>query len=397
MRSDRTGNTQRWKDANLHNLMAGDTSQYTQIDQRRDFYMWFYNHTAALGYATRWALAASVVANGAYELANMPFEPDAITFGAVTNELQGVMRQGNQVIFDNVFPKLRQLLIGGPLTGRAALQWDMQVLSEEQQLIQPLYASMGAPAFAALENAARQRGFLVNAGSYISSADNVDAGPHNRGGNVPAFSGGDLRNSTHRWEYGMQLGNTFAPSPTGYTAGTPRPIPGAGYSDGTELARVNTRPNLHQLDGQLNNYNTAVGSEVRAILGRLTPQEQAELMRDQSPDGGAYHAKIRNVITWSQMFPIIATYRVGLVTQMNFMDRFLSGTWDSVHYPTYVSPMVTAFPGQGMGLATAAWRGKFIDMCDDTTMRQAVRELGLDPATARTWIETEESLNPFVR
>ena len=42
-----------------------------------------------------------------------------------------MMRIGNQVIFDNVFPKLKELS-NAPLTGQAAVDWDIQTLAEEQ-------------------------------------------------------------------------------------------------------------------------------------------------------------------------------------------------------------------------------------------------------------------------
>ena len=60
-------------------------------------------------------------------------------------ELQAAMREGNQVIFDNVLPKLKKLLESPQLreTGQnipvnPGLDWDKQTLSEEQTLVQPL-------------------------------------------------------------------------------------------------------------------------------------------------------------------------------------------------------------------------------------------------------------------
>ncbi len=126
-KADREGNTQRWQAACLRNLNAVDSAQYVKVVERRDFYHWFYEYTASLGYTTRWALAAWVVADGAHQVADM----DATTLGQIGNdtfgvagvELQGAMREGNQVIFDNVLPKLKALLDGGRLTGPAALAW----------------------------------------------------------------------------------------------------------------------------------------------------------------------------------------------------------------------------------------------------------------------------------
>ena len=37
----------------MTNLLAGDSSQYKQIVERRDFYLWFYNAACARGYPRR--------------------------------------------------------------------------------------------------------------------------------------------------------------------------------------------------------------------------------------------------------------------------------------------------------------------------------------------------------
>ena len=100
---------------------------------------WFYEYTTALGYSTRWALAAYIVANGAHQIADMDEEHELANdlLGMANVELQGAMREGNQVIFDNVLPKLKKLFDGGQLNGKSALEWDMKVLAEEQTSIQP--------------------------------------------------------------------------------------------------------------------------------------------------------------------------------------------------------------------------------------------------------------------
>ena len=99
--ADRTGVSQRWKDACMANLNAVDSSQYRRIVERRDLNWWFYNHTAARGWTTRWALAAAIVANGAHQIADMDeaHETANDTLGMANVQLQGMMREGNQVIF----------------------------------------------------------------------------------------------------------------------------------------------------------------------------------------------------------------------------------------------------------------------------------------------------------
>jgi hypothetical protein len=287
--SDRTALGGSFEAANLHNLSTGDHGQYTRIEERRDFYRWFYNYTAARGYTTRWALAASLVANGANQVAHMDpiAEGAAQLVGTINDELQGMMRIGNQVIFDNVFPKLQRLLAGGPRTGAAALAWDMAILAEEQTLIQPLYAGVAPSTIAALDGVARQSGF-AGIGAWITGGARVASGPHNRGGTMPAFGGGAITSIADRWSYGMQLGGDFAPAPTGFTPGTPMPAVGAGYTSGAELAAVDTRHNLHMLEACLDSPRDADPARILTLLRALTASEQAELNTDTSPDRTQY-------------------------------------------------------------------------------------------------------------
>ncbi len=282
--------------ANLFNLAANDHGQYTQIEERRDFYRWFYNYTAAMGCTTRWALAASLVANGAHQVAHMDpvMEGAAQLVGVVNDELQGMMRIGNQVIFDNVFPKLNRLLARAQKTrvqGREALRWDMDTLAEEQTLIQPLYASVAPATIAALDNVARQQGF-AGIGAWATKGARVAPGPYNRGGDMPKFGahapGAAITEVSDRWSYGMEVGRQFAPIPTGFVPGTPMPGVPASYTGGSELAAVDTRHNLHMLEACIDSPREANPARILALLTALTPAEQAQLNSDRSPDGTQY-------------------------------------------------------------------------------------------------------------
>lgn len=294
-KADREGSTQRWKTACLTNLNAVDRTQYVKVVERRDFYKWFYDHTAALGYTTRWALAARLVADGAHQIADMDedhaWSNDAL--GMANVELQGVMRQGNQVIFDNVLPKLKKLLDGGPLKGPAALRWDMKILAEEQALIQPLYSGLSPATVKQIDYIARKKRF-AGLGAKLTGGDKVPGGPHNNEGRVPAFDQPDIKNVEDRWKYGMGLGDKFTPGGSGYDPDQhAMPTPGSGYTDGSELAKVNTRPNLHQLDAWLNPNRLArasgtPGSDYKATIAKLTPFEKTQVLQDQSPNGWAY-------------------------------------------------------------------------------------------------------------
>jgi hypothetical protein len=252
--ADREGNTARWQAACLANLKAVDSSQYRRIVERRDFYKWFYEYTVAHGYTTRWPLAAWVVANGAHQVADMDvghaWANDAL--GLAGAELQGAMREGNQVIFDNVLPKLKRLLDGGPITGRAALQWDMQVLAEEQTLVQPMYSRMSAQAIAEIDYIARQRRF-AGWGAWWTEEGHVPGSTNVVEGDVPPFDQPDIRVIADRWRYGMLLGNRFTPRGTGFNPAThAMPAAGAGYTGGAEFAAAGYRANLHYVDAWLN-------------------------------------------------------------------------------------------------------------------------------------------------
>ncbi len=395
--SDRENKTQRWKDACLHNLLANDSSQYVRIIERRDFYQWFYEHTAALGYTTRWALAASIVATGAHEVADMhpAMEDLGRMTGTVSNELQGMMREGNQVIFDNVFPKLRQLLLGGPLTGRAALEWDMRILSEEQTLIQPLYMGVSAGTRAELDLIARQQGLPGAMASIM--APTVPSGPHVRGGDIPGFTGAALTSIDDRWRYGMDLGNRFTPGGSGFNPATDtRPTPSASYSRGAELARVRTRPNLHRLDAALDGGAWGASwlqAEVESILRRLAGSELEEFIRDRRPDGGRYSARLP--IPRTTMFSLLATWRVSLEGQMNFLSGFIrgdsGGPWRDLHY-SQLAPIIQPFSqAEKNRLHTPEWKRIFIRVCDDSTIEDAVNDLGLREPLRSQWITEERS------
>ena len=219
------------------------------------------------------------------------------TFGVAGVELQGAMREGNQVIFDNVLPKLKRLLDGGPLTGPAALAWDKQVLAEEQTLVQPLYNAMSQQSRDQLNAIARKQGFAVNAGAAVTGGGKVPAGTYNNAGDVPGFNQPSMTNPADRWRYGMDLGNTFTPGGTGFNPATDTmPGVGANYQNGTEFARVDTRHNLHQLDAWLNpNRLSRMGpnsqgasSYLQSIISALTPFEKQQILPDRSPDGWAY-------------------------------------------------------------------------------------------------------------
>jgi hypothetical protein len=292
--ADREGETSRWSDACKTNLDAVDSSQYLRVVERRDFYKWFYHYAARRGFTTRWALAAYVVANGAHQIADMDashsFSNSLLSMANV--ELEGAMREGNQIIFDNVLPKLKKLIDGGPLTGPAALKWDSQVLAEEQALVQPMYKLLSPESIEQMEYIARKKRF-AGLGAWVTGGDKVEGDQYVEGGKVPAFDDNrDLKSVGDRWKYGMELGDKFTPGGSGYDPTRDKmPAVAAGYTDGSELAKVDTRKHLHELDAWLNpdrDDRVGPGSDYKAIIAGLTENEKKLVLQDRSPDGWAY-------------------------------------------------------------------------------------------------------------
>jgi hypothetical protein len=291
--ADRENSAKRWHDACLVNLNAADSSQYVRVVERRDFYKWFYDYAGSLGYNTRWALAAYVVANGAHQIVDMDVSHSVSNevFDLANVELQGAMREGNQVIFDNALPKLKKLIDGGPLTGPAALKWDMQILAEEQNLVQSMYSRLSKETVEQLNSIARKKG-VAGVGAWITQGDKVEGDLRIKGGKVPAFDQPDIKNVGDRWKYGMELGNTFTPGGSGFNpAKDAIPAVGAGYQDGSEFARVDVRSHLHELDAFLNPNRvsrTGPGSDITPIIASLTESEKKLIVADKSADGWAY-------------------------------------------------------------------------------------------------------------
>ena len=67
--------------------------------------------------------------------------------------------KGNKAIFNDVLPKLNDLLSNDPLKGEEAKQWDMNALAEEQTLIDPLYKGLSKSTFDDLSKLPRDKQF----------------------------------------------------------------------------------------------------------------------------------------------------------------------------------------------------------------------------------------------
>jgi len=200
--SDREDNTAVWGTANFTNLHKENGNlEYTKIAQRADFYRWFDGASKEKGHETRWAGAAAQVADLAHAVGeNRLLVPLGKFVGLANDEMEAAAQHGNKIIFDDVFGKLRSLYDSNPVTGGAARAWDEKTLAEEQMLVQPMYKELSAVSVKKWELGAQQspQPFMQPA---VLPYYGVKLAP------FPHTS--DMRNPTHRWEYGMQgMGHT---------------------------------------------------------------------------------------------------------------------------------------------------------------------------------------------
>ncbi|HUG21591.1 hypothetical protein, partial [Piscinibacter sp.] len=377
--SDRTGNTDRWKEACEYNLVNLRSDHYTQVPERRDFYKWFYEATAAKGYHTRWALAAYIVASGMAEMVETDWMEG---LSPITNEMQGLARIGNQVIFDDVLPKLRKLWLNPPLKGQAAIDADAAILADEQALVQAMYSSLDAETMKRFGGIASMSYIRAKIAQGTNLAGVIDAGPFNKRADVPPFTG-DINKPEDRWEYGMMLAEQFSTVKVKGTAGS-MPTPGEAYSSGAQFAALNVREHLHKVDAMLNDSDIPE-DDVVAELKLLSPSEQRELMSDSWRV-----SRLTNALSYAEMKDVVENLgTLALESKFTLLDRSLTRSWTSVDYDE-VQALIRAAPaGQRAALHTNYWKKVFVDICDNDTIYEAVDDLGLTASERQAWIDAE--------
>jgi hypothetical protein len=388
--ADREQNTDRWKAACEHNLLGLRNGEYTKIAERRDFYKWFYEATADKGFETRWALAAYVVAGGMAEMAAVDYTEG---LAPVTNELQGLARIGNQVIFDDVLPKLRAIYTGPPLKGADARKRDQQVLAEEQELIQHLYAGVSVDAMERFKGMANMTYTRAQIGVRLGMGGKVAKGRYNIESKVPTFASlvpdGDITKPADRWRYGMALAAKLTTLPD-YGKLDPMPAVGAAYTGGARFKQLNVRPHLHRIDAMVNDADIPE-TEVIAELKALNRDEQrtffADVWRGQ---------RVGNALSYGEMKDAIGELEhMHVSNKLVLLGWSLVRGWTSVDYDD-VKPMIVLaakhHPEDLVFLHTDQWKKVFLDICDDDTIVEAVGDIRLPHATADAWVSEEKAV-----
>ncbi len=356
----------------------------TEVWQRRDFYYWFYNHIAKQGYEVRWPLAAWIVAGNLYYVAytDYLFDVGARITGASTNQVQAMVRIGNQIIFDDVLPKLKTLVDGPVLKGADALGWDAQTLSEEQELVQAMYNQATAEELSTLEDAAKMD-WKTKLGTFLTDAGKVPLGVYHKAGDVPRFNETwQFHNADHRWQYGMELGEFFKPL---NLHNITRPPVSSEYTSGNKYTALNVRAKLHLLDTHLDD-NIPNASALRDILNMLTPSERLELFSDLNRRDQLIEHLGGSLRMW------LFAQRVDLTVQLEWIHlsierERLATIANSLRYEQ-IQPMVqAATQKQRNKLNAPHWKRFFVALCaEPSIMQRALQDLKFDAATSSEWL-----------
>jgi len=192
--SDRTGDTDTWKNANKHNLQQKKGyKEYTNFTTRAAFYGWVNSELKSKGHEVKWAGVASTTVETLDEMINGKLANFAQWSGAmdITNpKINASMKKINTVIIKNAWNPLREIYNSkAKITGNSALNWDAQVLIDEQAKVQPYYTSLARDK--ASKKLLRENSRSTLFGVYTSRTMMTNSQ--------------DIFNTNDRWQYGMFL------------------------------------------------------------------------------------------------------------------------------------------------------------------------------------------------
>lgn len=123
----------------IEKLLAVDLDSYTTLKERRKFYHKTGKLFENYGYEIRWLKVADKTVKQ-LELAYSKFGG---YFAKTNAEIRRFLDDGNKAILGDMLPKVIELWRSGDiLKDTAALNWDAQMLSDEQNLIDPYYEGL---------------------------------------------------------------------------------------------------------------------------------------------------------------------------------------------------------------------------------------------------------------
>jgi len=153
LKSDRKRNTITWKNANAHNLKHNLSKEYMSMAQRRDFYNWIHSELENRGHEVLWPRMAHLISAKLHMVDVFPYNI------FIKKKIKVYSRQGSEVVFDNAFPMLSEMMGSDVvLKGEEALKWDQDILYKEQYIwLEEIYASVDAKTLKTIDRIAKGR------------------------------------------------------------------------------------------------------------------------------------------------------------------------------------------------------------------------------------------------
>lgn len=133
-----------------------------------------------------------------------------------------------------------------------------------------MYQSTSSATMRQFGDYAAQRGFMPWLGRVSGFAAPQRGGRYHSVQNLPPFRG-NIASIDDRFDYGMQLADTFSTlPPSGHVA---RPAAGERYLDGSQFRAVDRKVDLHGLDAELDDINVDEDRVIALVQG-LSDEEQ---------------------------------------------------------------------------------------------------------------------------
>ncbi|MFD2541890.1 Insecticidal toxin complex protein [Lacinutrix gracilariae] len=155
LRADRKQNTIVWQKANIFNLQNNIPQEYQSIQQRRDFYAWYYQELDKKGHEVVWPKMAHFISSKLQLIKAFPY--NIFTKKSIKNYAY----LGSETVFNHAFVEMEKLFFSKiTLKGKEALQWDKSILFKEQyKWIETIYNSIDANSLKTISKMAKGKGF----------------------------------------------------------------------------------------------------------------------------------------------------------------------------------------------------------------------------------------------
>lgn len=178
---DRKQNTLVWQQANTYNLINSLFDEYQSIQERRDFYLWYYKAIENKGHQVIWPKMAHYISKKLRLTMAFPFKI------FIRKSVKKYSEEGSSTVFNKAFLDMRALFLSKEiLANDLALEWDKEILKKEQyDWLIPVYKTVDTKTKKTITNIAKGTCFYA----FLVPQ--------------PVRFKGDLSNAKERYDYAL--------------------------------------------------------------------------------------------------------------------------------------------------------------------------------------------------